>query len=170
MKIILLSLPLLITGLCFAESSPVNSKNWMTHPEIKRIRSLYNEIEETAKKGGLKKTTLPKECGVSEEEGASIQATLYETQAGLVQKYELSGGSGDSAADTGYYYDKAEKLRFVFQSLRAVNGTEMETRTYFDRKGTVLYQDERLKKGPGWAGGFPETIPDPREHFTSLCK
>ena len=159
----------LTANLCFAGSSSINSKNWMTHPEIKRIRTLYNEIEGAAKKGLLKATDLSKKCAFSEE-GISMQATLYQTPTGIVQKYELSGGSGDSAGEASYYYDNSTRLNFVFQSLRAVNGTEIETRTYFDEDGTILYKDERLKKGPGWAGGFPEIISNPQKHFNSLCK
>jgi len=141
----------------------------MTHPEIKRIRLLYNEIEGATKKGLLKATVFQKECA-SSEEGISIQATLYQTQTGIVQKYELSGGSGDSVGEASYYYDNSTKLSFVFQSLRAVNGTEIETRTYYDEDETILYKDERLKKGSGWAGGFPEIISNPKKHFNSLCE
>jgi hypothetical protein len=167
--VITISFLLVFFALCpsFAEPLPIESKNWMSHPEIKRIRSLYNEIEESVKKGRLSKKPVPMDCP-SEE--SFIEATFYEDPSGIVRKYQLSGGSYDSEADASYYYDKAGKLRFVFQSLRAVNGTDMETRTYFYEKGNILYQDERLKKGPGWAGGFPESIQNPREHAASLCR
>jgi len=89
---------------------------------------------------------------------------------GTVRKYELSGGSDDAAAEPRYYYDKSGKPRFTFQSLRAANGTDMETRIYFDEKGAVLYRDQRTKKGPGYSGGFPESIENPRDHFKSLCE
>ncbi len=147
----------------------VDSNGWMSHPEIRQIRSLYHEIETAVKNGSLEESAT-RSCDGSGEGGSSVEAIFYETAAGVVRKYVLSGGTGDSAADASYYYDEAGTLRFVFHSLRAVNGTEMETRTYFDATGATVYRDTRLKKGPGWAGGLPESIRSPKEHFMSLCE
>src|SRR5262245_27136537 len=137
MRMISLFLLLFVFSPCFAGPLPIDSKNWISHPEIKHIRSIYNETEEAIKKGRFTKKPVRLECPSA---GPTVQATFYDDSSGRVRKYQLSGGSDDSAVDTSYYYDKNGKLRFVFQSLRAVNGTDMETRTYFDEQGTMLYQ------------------------------
>lgn len=146
-----------------------DANGWMSRPEIRQIRSLYSEIETAVTNGSLAQSGT-RSCDGSGEGGVSVEAVFYENAAGVIRKYVLSGGTGDSAADASYYYDEIGRLRFVFQSLRAVNGTEMETRTYFDEMGEVIYRDRRLKKGPGWAGGLPEDIFSPKEHLMSLCE
>jgi hypothetical protein len=165
LSFLLLAIPLL------CQAASVDSKNWMNHPEIRKIRSLYNDIEASIRTEKLKKTTLPPGCKnpVHPEWDPDI-AALYEESSGVVRKLAISGGTDDFAADANYYYDKGGKLRFFFQSLRDVNGTEQESRIYYRENGEVLYQDGRLIKGPGRPGGFDEFITDPREAFKSLCQ
>jgi len=46
----------------------------------------------------------------------------------------------------------------------------MEIRTYFDGRGNVIYQDNKLKKGEGWSGGFKEAILNPKEDYRMQCE
>ena len=156
---------MVIVGASYVFASDITDKNWMNHPEIKKVRSLYNEIESAIDK--YKRQSVSKECAGG---NLIIDAEIFMDSSGGVRKYVLSGGTGDSAGQAYYYYDSAGINRFTFQTLRAVNGTHMETRYYFDENGQHLYTNVKFIKGPGWAGGFPGSVSDPASDFKLLCE
>jgi len=145
---------------------PVTARNWRHHPSIRAIRGLAAATDAAIKDGELRAQTDSAECHGGEE---SVTAHLFTDSSGHVRKYVLTGGSEDSAGEVWYYYDLRGRLRFTFESLRAVDGTARETRVYFDSAGVQLYKDVRLLKGPGHPGGFDLVLTDPVADFHSLC-
>ena len=79
---------------------------------------------------------------------------------GRVRFYQSDAGSDDSALKTEHYYDEAGRLRFVFISGGAVNGSHLEHRIYFDEAGKRLWEEHTYTEGPGYT--FPEIWPDER--------
>jgi hypothetical protein len=146
---------------------PVTPANWRSHPAIRDVRSISREIDAAIRQGSFSVQTRSAECGGGE---LSLTAKLYTDSSRRVRKYVIKGGDGDSAGEVRYYYDDHGGLRFTFEVLRAVNGTERETRRYFDSTGSQLYDDVRLLKGPGFAGGFESMVTDPEAHSRALCK
>ncbi|MDH3975802.1 MAG: hypothetical protein OEV42_16130 [Deltaproteobacteria bacterium] len=166
MKIILKALIILVFFAGMPEAAEINKENWINHPEIIKVRNLYNEIE-----SAIKSKSYKAESQNCELYGGSfvILGTIYRDKNSKVRKYVLEGGSGDSAGEAWYYYDEHGVPRFSFLQRRAANGTELEKRIYFDEKGRHIYTDTKLK-GPGWPGGFSDSMPEPLEDFANLCK
>jgi hypothetical protein len=77
---------------------------------------------------------------------------------GIARSYVKEGGSDDSALTWEHYYDSAGRLRFVFITGGAVNGSELEHRIYFDEAGQRIREEQKYVKGPGYT--FPEKWPD----------
>jgi hypothetical protein len=77
---------------------------------------------------------------------------------GMVRFYQNEGGSDDSSLKWEHYYDEQGRLRFVFITGGAVNGSQLEHRIYFDETGKRIWEDQTYKKGPGYT--FPEVWPD----------
>lgn len=149
----------------FSGTSQITEKNWMNHPDIVTIRKIYNDVESGVKSKTLKSRKIKMSCKGS----PFVNPVVYEDSSNNIKKYGFSIGSDDSNSSVSSYYDKSNNLRFMFEIVNSVNGTQREIRTYFDESGKTLYQDERLKKGPGWSGGYNTPILNPKEHINSLC-
>jgi len=155
---------------CMATSttgaSDINKDNWMSHPKIKKIRKLYKSIVEKSNNGDFKTQHI--ECELHNG-NVIIEATIFRGKNNVVRKYVLDGGTGDSTAYGEYYYTEKSQLRFTFLRRKAVNGTHLERRIYFDDQNKILYEDYRLLEGPGYFRGFPKQILDPEKDFRELC-
>lgn len=143
----------------------INESNWESHPKIKEIRKIYSEIYSNINTGKYNEEEVS--C---EKFGGSefISGTIYKDENGVIRKYELSGGSGDTSGAAEYYYSEKGTIRFAFLQFKAHNGTERETRIYYDVNGNHLYTDSK-GEGPGYAGGWDETIENPLDDFKNLC-
>ncbi len=62
---------------------------------------------------------------------------------GTVRKYIEAAGSEDSALTSNYYYDHAGRLRFVFITGGAINGSQLEHRIYFDTRGKRIWEIQK---------------------------
>ena len=148
-------------------SEKIDDKNWTRHPEVKKIRILYGEINKSQESGKLKKETI--KC---ELYGGSVvtDGELYTDNKGIVRKYVIDGGSEDSRARAEYYYDSKGIPRFTYRFRGAYNGTQKEYRIYFDEKGDHLYTNIK-KKGPGYTqSGLTDSVRNPRSDYKDLCK
>jgi hypothetical protein len=147
-------------------SGPVTDKNWMRHPEIKKVRKLFKAIQADIKS---KKIKCQKTSPDSEERPYDRELELCADGSGVVRKYVRAGGSDDSALTQSYYYDTQGRLRFLFVTGGAVNGTEIQHRVYFDAGGKRIWELQKKVKGPGYT--FPTTWPatdvihDPKAAF-----
>jgi hypothetical protein len=163
-KIILTTILFATVRITLAE--PVTKQNWVAHPKIKEIRSIYNNTVERIHRSIYSKQS--QYCG-NPDAVVFVSGNLYRDSNGVVRKYELEGGSDDSTAKAEYFYSQAGNIRFSFKVRGAVNGHHSETRTYFEEDGTEIYSDYRLLSEHGYPEAFPKFIKDPANHFNQLC-
>jgi len=157
----LLALGMMAGGLWFLAGNvlqagePITAKNWVNHPDIVEVRSLYQKVKEAREAGSLKKKERKFEYCEPYEDMVRI---LYMDQNGKPRLYYYEGGSDDSAIQRELYYDENGKLRFVFITAGAHNGTRLEHRVYFSKAGKKIWESQKLLEGPGYT--FPTEWPD----------
>lgn len=147
-------------------TEPVNDKNWQNHPDVKKIRTLYNEINAYEKAGKLKKES--RKCALY---GGSFEkdGVMYKDRKGIVRKYAVDASSGDSVGKAEYFYDARGILRFTYRTRGAFNGTKKWDRIYFDEKGGHLLTDHK-EQGPGYPGSdLEDSIANPITDYANLC-
>lgn len=144
-------------------------KPGLQSPVIAAIRSIYRAVEQDIAAGRTKREQRSvDDCGPLGE-----QRTIHTDAAGKVRKYVVEGGSEDSMLVIRRYYDVLGRMRFVFITGGAVNGSLLEHRIYFDEGGTRIREDHRYTKGPGYT--FPAVWPeeelttDPRRSYGQGC-
>ena len=91
------------------------------------------------------------------EPGEDTVRMIATDSSGHVRFYQNENGSEDSSVKLEHYFDEAERLRFVFITGGAVNGSELEHRVYFDEMGKRIWEEQTYKKGPGYT--FPKMWP-----------
>ncbi len=142
----------------------IDETNWKSNPKIKKIRSIYKEIQDDLDKDKYEKQSLSCSWG---DQSPGISGDIYKNQNGTIRYYEIMSGSGPSFIEGKYYYSSKGNLRFSFFQLGAIYGTEKEKRVYFDENGKHLYT--YLKpKGVVWKGGLPENIINPLDEYACL--
>lgn len=153
------TIPLVVCLCCLAATGlagpkKITSGNWSTHPRIKEVRAVYRAVQQ-----GLKRRNIScKTRSVAGDRPHQDSARELCTDGhGVARKYVRSGGSDDSATTRAFYYDVGGRLRFLFVTAGAVNGTRVEHRVYFDLRGKRLWEKQKLVKGPGYT--FPRTWP-----------
>jgi hypothetical protein len=136
-------------------SGEITKANWQQHPQIKAIRAIVQSV-----KNGMSRKTFNVRKRAFEycEPYVDTERMIATDSRGRARFYENAGGSDDSSLKWEHYYDEAGRLRFVFITGGAVNGTELEHRIYFDEAGKRIWEEQTLKKGPGYT--FPEVWPD----------
>lgn len=146
-------------------AEPVTASNWQRHPAIVEIRAIYQEVKQAEAAGRLRKLQRVFEHCQSYED---TERTLYLDARGAVRSYHFGGGSEDSAAQHAHYCDRDGRLRFVFITAAAVNGTSLEHRIYLSKDGKRLLEAQK-RQGPGWTFPFHipegELVKDPKQAF-----
>ena len=142
----------------------------LQHPKIRTVRSLYRSIENDISAGRMKKNERTfQSC----EGGLSEDRIVYLDAQNRVRKYVRQGGSDDSTLTFRHYYDDAGRLRFVFVTGGAINGSIMEERIYLDHHGKLIRDDRKWTTGPGYP--FVDFVEagllqrDPRHAFEQNC-
>jgi hypothetical protein len=136
-------------------SDEITKANWQQHPKIKAIRAMV----QTVKNGMSRKSfTVKKRAFEYCEPYEDTERMIATDSRGRTRFYQNAGGSDDSSLKWEHYYDEAGRLRFVFITGGAVNGSELEHRIYFDEAGKRIWEEHTYKKGPGYT--FPEVWPD----------
>jgi hypothetical protein len=138
-----------------AGAEPITEANWLHHPAIVEIRTIYQEIKDAEKAGRLRKEE--RTFGYCRPYEDTDRALSLDAD-GAVRSYYRAAGSEDSAIKAYYYYDRDGALRFVLAEAGAVNDTRYEYRIYLSKTGERLWQAQRLLKGPGYT--FPSELPD----------
>lgn len=133
----------------------ITKANWQRHPKITQVRAIVQSVKAGI---GRKSLTVRKRAFEYCEPYEDTARTIATDAKGRVRFYGNEGGSDDSALKWEYYYDERGRLRFVFITGGAVNGSKLEHRIYFDENGKRLWEDHTYKKGPGYT--FPEVWPD----------
>jgi hypothetical protein len=129
----------------------ITKANWRQHPKIKEVRAIVQTVKAGMSRPGwtTKKRTF-EYC----EPGGDIERVLSTDQSGQARFYLNEAGSEDSALTTEHYYDETGRIRFVFITAGAVNGSNLEHRIYFDETGKRIWEVQTYTKGPGYT--WPE--------------
>src|SRR4051794_41128218 len=81
----------------------ISERNWLNHPDIVEVRSIYQEIKAAKDAGKLKK--VEREFNYCKPYEDTVR-TLYTGQNGTPRIYQYQGGSDDSAVQRELYYDE----------------------------------------------------------------
>ena len=137
-------------NLCAAAETDRPVGTGLRSPSIVAIRAIYQSIEHDIAVGRFK----PEQRYASPDADGcrryGEQLTIYPDAAGTVRKYVVEPDGQDSSWIVRHYYDLQRRLRFVFMTGGAVNGTRLEHRIYFDESGARIREDHTLTAGPGW--------------------
>jgi hypothetical protein len=136
-------------------SNEVTKANWQQHPKIRAVRAVVQVVK--AKLGTKSFKVRTREFEYCEPYEDALR-TLAVDAGGRVRYYERQAGSDDSALKWEHYYDEAGRLRFVFITGGAANGSRLEHRVYFDDNGKRIWEEHKYTTGPGYT--FPEVWPD----------
>jgi hypothetical protein len=134
---------------------PITEKNWVNHPDIVEVRSLYQRTKEAKETGKLKKAERKFRYCEPYQDTVRI---LYTARNGTPRIYHYQGGSDDSAVQRELYYDETGTLRFAFVVAGAHNGTKLEHRIYLSKAGKKIWEIQRRLEGPGYT--FPTEWPE----------
>lgn len=146
------------------EAGEITKANWQQHPKIKAIRAVVQAVKASL---GRKAFTVKRRAFEYCEPYEDTARTIATDTKGLVRFYQNEGGSDDSALKLEHYYDERGRLRFVFITGGAANGSRLEHRIYFDEDGKRIWEDHVYKTGPGYT--FPEVWPDDQLQFTDAA-
>jgi hypothetical protein len=133
----------------------ITKANWQQHPKIKQVRAIVQAVNAAMSRKSL---TVRKRAFEYCEPYEDTKRTIATDSMGHVRFYLSEGGSDDSALKWEHYYDETGRLRFVFITGGAINGSKLEHRIYFDENGKRIWEDHTYTKGPGYT--FPEVWPD----------
>jgi hypothetical protein len=128
-----------------ANIPPITASNWMNHPWVKEIRTIYQAVAALRAAGKLQKSSKTFDYCPAWD----LQRVMLEGGE-VVRFYKSSGGSDDSAVRMEHTYDAKGRLRFVLVKAGAVNHTHLEYRCYLSETGVILWKDQRVQ-GPGYA-------------------
>jgi hypothetical protein len=142
----------------------VTKANWQQHPKIKQVRSIVQAV-----KAGMSNKSFSVRKRVFEycEPYEDTERTLATDSRGRARFYKNAGGSDDSSLAWEHYYDETGRLRFVFITGGAVNGSQLEHRIYYDEMGKRIWEEQAYKKGPGYT--FPAVWPDDQLQITDAA-
>ena len=142
----------------------VTKSNWQRHPKIKASRTVFQAVKTgLSTKAFTIKTRKFEYCEPYEDNSRTIATDAR----GRVRYYEKQAGSEDSALKWEHYYDEAGRLRFVFITGGAANGSELEHRIYFDEDRKRIWEEQKYTKGTGYT--FPAIWPDEQLHFSNAA-
>ncbi|HEX8491281.1 MAG TPA: hypothetical protein VF658_00425 [Pyrinomonadaceae bacterium] len=130
-----------------ATGDEVTKENWQQHPKITAVRAIVETVKDGLSKKSFRTRTRKFEYCEPYEDS---QRTLAIDGRGRVRYYEKQGGSEDSSLKLEHYYDESGRLRFVFITGGATNGSELEHRIYFDEGGKRIYEEQKYTKGEGY--------------------
>lgn len=118
-----------------------------TELEIRAVRVVYQQVMREIAANRLVRRDSTVHCG---NDDPGLEATYRTDAAGHIRQLEWSGGSDDHAETHRFYYDAAGRLRFIFVTRGAVNGTQEEERVYYAAGGRILRRAKSQVHGPGY--------------------
>jgi hypothetical protein len=147
------------------QGNQITKANWQQHPQIRAVRAIVQSV----KTGMSRKAfTIRKRAFEYCEPYEDTERVLATDAHGRARFYQSAGGSEDSSLRWEHYYDEAGRLRFVFITGGATNGTELEHRIYFNGAGKRIWEEQTYKKGPGYT--FPQVWPDEQLQITDAAR
>jgi hypothetical protein len=147
-----------------SQSDEINKANWQQHPKIKAARAVVQTVKNGLSRKSFKVRTREFEYCEPYQDARRVIAT---DKSGRVRYYEKQAGSDDSALKWEHYYDELGRLRFVFITGGAANGSELEHRIYFDEGGARIWEEQKYTKGEGYT--FPTIWPAEELHINNAA-
>ncbi len=135
-------------------------------PEIQAVRAVYQEVMQAVAANRLARRDTTVRCD-GDDWGRTV--TVGTDAAGRVRLLTWAGGTDDHAETHRFYYDGAGRLRFIFATLGAVNGTQLEERIYYAPDGRLLRRLRTQTHGPGYPFEQATPIRHPAEWLRRLC-
>ena len=135
-----------------AQSAPITTKNWSTHPTIVAIRSLVADVDAAIESGKWNRKTH-EECESKSGSFYAEERTAIRDESGHVRKYVGELGGDDSAYTMKHWYDAEGRLRFAYGTAGAIGDPEsgghsyIRYRLYFAEDGQLVWQDRQVE-GP----------------------
>lgn len=147
------------------QTDEITEANWQRDPRIKDIQKIVGSVNAGLKVHTFKSAERKYEC---DEVPYFTLMRIARDSKGSVTWYEGYTEGEDSSWDDNYYYDNANRLRFVLMTCNAANGTREQHRLYFDENGKLIWRSRKLLKGPGYFG--PQNVDelvkmDPAKEF-----
>jgi hypothetical protein len=142
---------LLTVGLCLLTSAGfgaqvLTEKNWINHPDIVEVRSLYQKVKQDKNAGKLKKKERKfRYCEPYED----TVRTLYTARDGTPRIYDYGGGSDDSSVQHELYYDQSGTLRFAFIIAGPLTARNSNIESTYRRQGRKSGKRRNGSKVPG---------------------
>jgi hypothetical protein len=131
------------------QTGEITKANWQRDPRIRDIQKIVGSVNAGLKVHTFKTAERKYEC---EEVPYFTLMRIARDSKGSVTWYETYSEGEDSSWDDHYYYDNANRLRFVLMTCYAANGTREQHRLYFDGNGKLIWRTRKLLKGPGYFG------------------
>jgi hypothetical protein len=171
MRRIIIHRPVMALAFLVLASAPLkgqtgDSSRWMRRPQIRSIRAIVTSVDTSVVLGRFVERDTTVACYGGD---VSFEITSHTDSQNIVRRIHFRGGSGDSAHDLSYYYDRQGRLRFAFAGRGAVNGTQEEERVYYDAQGKVIHRDVRQLEGPGYPWDAIDAITDPNAWLRNPC-
>jgi YD repeat-containing protein len=130
------------------------------------VRAVYQDVTRAAAAAQLARRDSTVQCSPDDLEQ---EVTRWTDPAGRIRQLTWAAGSDDHAQTQRFYYDEAGRLRFIFVSRGAVNGTQQEERVYYASDGRLLRRLLTEVHGPGYPFGEAEPVWRPAEWLRRLC-
>lgn len=153
-----------VSGVAVAQSSRATGS--ATEQEIGAVRAVYQEVMQAIAANRLARRESTVQC---DEDGWAFDVTVWRDRDGRVRQLTWEGGSDDHAETRRFYYDSAGRLRFVFATRGAVNGTGEEERVWYAADRRILRRTKRLVQGPGYPVPDVPPIWNPAEWLRNPC-
>jgi len=115
---------------------PISLENWATHPDVKEVRAIYNEIKSgiRSKKYKAKVRRFNIESPLCSTYPVKYEILVIDAVS-RPRVYQIERiGSHREPITVGRYYDVNGKLRFVYEDRLISN-----VRIYLDREGKVIW-------------------------------
>lgn len=132
-------------------SPKITAKNWMRHPEVRKVRAIYGGVRKKLDRKELVKSVREiKGCESHPGRGPlwAIQKTLYTEGKKRVRLYITRISEGGIATDVEYYFDLKGRLRFIFAIYTYIpSESQVQFRVYYDARGKRIWENRRHVKG-----------------------
>ncbi|WON74451.1 hypothetical protein [Nitrosospira sp. Is2] len=129
----------------FPTSSSVRDKS--RHGEIRQIDQMYDKIN--AQIGTERLVESQRKFEYCEPYADALRI-VHVDDLGIVRHYLVERGSEDSSMKLDSYYDDKGRLRLALIEGRAVNGTLIRYRIYYDQHGGRIHEHRDKVTGPGY--------------------
>lgn len=148
-----------------AQAQSLTGSRAVEEREIAAVRTVYQDVTGAAASGQLARRDSTVQCPDDLEQ----EVTRWTDPSGRIRQLTWVAGTDDHSETHRFYYDGSGRLRFIFVSFGAVNGTGQEERVYYAADGRLLRRRKTRIHGPGYPFADAEPVWRPEEWLRRLC-